>query len=166
MIDPPHAEHTLLETRVDSMLKDLHIDDASRVTATTKCMGWNVWMTFTTGVFCALSVTPYIHLIRSANTLKPFLLWGFPMVRGFGGFLVAITIQFLVQNRILTTVKKRLLLKSLDDGRFTELKLDRNEALGLGGGSRRPGLDVQLWNLEKSIKLRLEELSGFQRRVY
>src|ERR1700749_285172 len=88
------------------------------------------------------------------------------MVRGIGGFLVAITIQILVQNRILVTVKKQLLLMSLDDSRFAELGLDRNEALGLGSGSQRLGLDVQLWNLEESINSRLEELSGFQRRVY
>src|ERR1700743_303076 len=166
MFDPNNDEHTLLETRVDSMLKDLHIDDASRVTASTKCTRWNMWMIFATGLFCALSITPYIHLIRSANTLKPFLLWGFPMIRGIGGFLVAITIQILVQNRILVTVKKQLLLKSLDDDRFAELRLDRNKALGLGGGSRRPGLDVQLWNLEESIESRLADLSEFRRRVY
>src|SRR6201986_4758531 len=44
MLDPNDDGHYLLETRVDSMLKELHIDDLSRVTASTKLMELSVWM--------------------------------------------------------------------------------------------------------------------------
>jgi hypothetical protein len=166
MLDPNNGANYLLETRLGTLLEELHIDDPDKIKPRSKCGQWNVWMIFSTAFFCTLSIVPYIHLIQSgSNNLHISLRWAFPTIRAIGGFLVATSIQFLLQNRILVTVKNRLLFMSLkkrlplmspDDRRFIELELDHMKALGL---------ELQLLNLERSIKLRLHpgpsESQGF-----
>jgi hypothetical protein len=155
MLDPNNNSNYLLETRIDTLLEELHIDDPEKVNPSTNCTRWNVWMTLITAFFCTLSIAPYIHLIKSINSLRTFLVWSFPTIRAIGGFLVATTIQFLAQRRILVTVKRRLLLLSLkkrlpdmskNDKAFIEKVLEDTNSLGL---------ELQLWNLEKSIKSKL-----------
>ena len=159
MSNPNNDANHIVETRLDSLLEELHVDDPDKIEATSNCKQWNVLMTLVTAFFCTLSIVPYIHLsIASDNKLRPFLRWAFPTIRAIGGFLVATTIQVLVQSRILVIVRKRLFLLSLkrklddmsqNDKEFIEEELERTESLGL---------EPQLWNLEKCIDKRLKDL--------
>jgi len=99
----------LVENRVDSLLKELHIDSTKKVEVATKCLKWNITMILCTAIACMLSITPYIHLnIHEKNRLNQTARWIFPALRAFGGFLTATMIQLVIQSRITTLTRNRL----------------------------------------------------------
>ena len=90
----------IIETRMDELIKELHIDK-NRITGVShKSVAWNVKMVATTALLCAFSIAPYIYLNRSANSLKKSTIWIFPVLRATGGFVTATLIQLLIQRRI------------------------------------------------------------------
>ena len=115
-------------------------------------------------VYCIMLYSEYhpLHLfIRIFSQLPTrFLRWAFPIIRAISGFVVATTIQILLQMRMLTIVEKRLLLMSVkkklpamsdETDKFVSQSLDRTKHLGL---------EVQLWELERRIKLKLHPKLG------
>jgi hypothetical protein len=100
MVDENNKDkHHLVETRLDELLEDLHVD-----------------MMAYTGFCCLLSVIPYIYLnLRGGSSLSHVTRWTFPAVRAVGGFLTATMMQLVIQRRI-TTLYRRWLSKH-DDGK-------------------------------------------------
>jgi hypothetical protein len=59
MLDEDKKSH-LARKRLQSMTKELHIEDSSKVTVSSKPWKWNVKMILCTAISCIMSITPYI----------------------------------------------------------------------------------------------------------
>ena len=62
MFDSEEKKSHLAEKRLQSMMKELHIKDSSKVTVSSKTWEWNLKMILCTAISCIISITPYIHL--------------------------------------------------------------------------------------------------------
>ena len=101
----------LVETRLNELLEDLHVDKTKITGISHNSKRWNVDMMVYTALFCILSVIPYIHLnLRGESSLSHGTRWTFPAVRAVGGFLTATMMQLIIQRRI-TTLCRRWLSK-------------------------------------------------------
>ena len=104
----------LAETKLESMLKDLHIDDASKLVVTPCCRNWNIRMILFT-LTASIGFVPYIHLILHGQVELPvFLRWGYPIARIVGSVLTTTTIQIILQARIVEIIRQRLSFMVLD----------------------------------------------------
>ena len=101
----------VVETRLDELLKELHVDKNKIEDVRQATTKWNSLMIAHTALFCVLSVIPYIYLnLRAGSGLTPGTRWTFPSVRAIGGFLTATTMQLIIQRRI-TTLSRQWLSK-------------------------------------------------------
>ena len=101
----------LVETRLDELLKELHVDKNKIEDVRQATTKWNSLMIAHTALFCVLSVIPYIYLnLRAGSGLSHGTRWTFPSVRAIGGFLTATMMQLIIQRRI-TTLSRQWLSK-------------------------------------------------------
>jgi hypothetical protein len=99
----------LVETRLDQLLDELHVDKTKIIGVRHQSKQWNVLMVAYTAFFCLLGVIPYIYLnVQGGSTLSYRTRWTFPTVRAMGGFLTAITIQVIIQRRIMVLSRRWL----------------------------------------------------------
>lgn len=109
MVDKEDKKQYLAEKELDTLLKELHIENAKDLSVSSRCIKWNIIMVLLTAAFCSLSIAPYIHLnTRGKSSLGRFIRWAFPVTRALGGFLTATMIQIVTQARIVTIAEKRL----------------------------------------------------------
>jgi hypothetical protein len=87
----------LAETRLDELVKELHIDK-NRITVSHKCTGWNLTMILLTAFLSSLSMIPHLNL--EGSDLTHFNQWTFPILRAVGGFLTASVMQIVIERRI------------------------------------------------------------------
>jgi hypothetical protein len=116
-VDPDDKDHRYTtETRLTSLLRDLHIDSEVRnLSVQTYFLWWNVKMLGLTALLCALNVLPYIHLNVHGNSFfHPLVRWAFPIIRALGGFFTATTLQVIIQIRVSILIKKQLVFMALD----------------------------------------------------
>lgn len=99
----------LLETRLKDLLRDLHINIATKVEVDCKCAKWNAMMILLTAISSSVSITPYIALNHTGgSSLSVTARWMLPFLRAFGGFLTATMMPIVIQMRIVTLTKKQL----------------------------------------------------------
>jgi hypothetical protein len=112
MLDENNKDkHHLVETRLDELLEDLHVDKTKITGVAHNSNRWNVEMMVYTAFCCLLSMIPYIYLnLRGGSSLSHGIRWTFPTVRAVGGFLTATIMQLITQQRI-TTLCRRWLSK-------------------------------------------------------
>lgn len=153
MLDPDSKDIKchLAESRLTSLLHDLHIGNTDNLKATTNCFSWNVKTLCLTALLCAVSVIPYIHLNIRDNRLHPFVRWAFPIIRACGGFLTATMLQIVIQRRVSALMKKHLLSMAIRLD-VEALKIDTTQ-------DRRwdthKALEPRLWMLEQYIDVEL-----------
>jgi hypothetical protein len=112
-VDKDHRYIT--ETRLTSLLHDLHIEEVHKLTVQTYSLLWNVKMLCLTAFLCTLNVLPYIHLnVRGDSFFHPQVRWAFPIIRALGGFFTATTLQVIIQIRLSILIKKQLVFMALD----------------------------------------------------
>jgi hypothetical protein len=113
------------EMRLESMMKELHLDDSNKISLSSKTRAWNIQMILATAVFSLVSIRPYIHLnLHEPNSLTPFVRWTFPIIRAIGGFLTATMTQLVIQSRILEIARKRLILNGLSEKELSGFGID------------------------------------------
>ena len=99
----------LVETRLDGLVEELHVDKTKITGVTHKTAKWNLLMILYTALFCVLSMIPYIYLnLRGESSLSHRTRWTFPAVRALGGFLTATMMQLIIQRRITTLCRQWL----------------------------------------------------------
>ena len=111
VVEEDKDQRDLVECRLDLLLEELHIDTSTLrgIKVTSNCTIWNVMMTILTFVSCLLSITPYIFInLGGDSSLNDRARWTFPVLRAFGGFLTTVTMQLIIQTRIVTLTQKRL----------------------------------------------------------
>ena len=101
----------LVETRLDRLLEELHIDKTKITAVRHNSWEWNTFMITYSAFFCLLSMIPYIYLnLRGDSSLSHSTRWAFPAVRAIGGFLTATMMQLIIQQRI-TALSRQWLAK-------------------------------------------------------
>lgn len=138
------------EKQLGSMLKEIHLEDPWRVTvkATPEALVWNVKMVLSSLLFSVIGMVPYIYLnLRGDSSRSVADRWLFPTLRVFGSLLVAVFTQFIMQHRILTIVRRKLISMAIlhdlkEKSEVLELENDVFESLGLEGST-----DKLLWKL-------------------
>ena len=145
MLDENNRDkHHLVETQLDELLKDLHVDKTKITGVTQNGKRWNVDMMVYTAFCCLLSMIPYIYLnLRGGSTLSHGIRWTFPTIRAVGGFLTATMMQLIIQRRV-TTLCRRWLSKhnpgktgdppTEGAGRMSEIDVLESDKKGGGSG--------------------------------
>ena len=124
----------LVETRLDQLLNELHVDKTKIIGVKHRSTQWNVLMVAYTAFFCLLSVIPYIYLnVKGDVSLPNRTRWTFPTVRAVGGFLTVTTMQAILQRRIMVLSRYWL---SKPDSRGTDITIPV-EAVGGDGATGR-----------------------------
>ncbi|RDB17131.1 hypothetical protein Hypma_001888 [Hypsizygus marmoreus] len=149
MIDPDNGCH-LAETRLDSLLKDLHIENVERLSVSVSCDAWNFKMLVFTAAFCILGVTPYIHLITNKNNLPRFACWALPVIRTLGGFLTATSLQVLMQKRLMVILNNRLRFHAVNHAVRSQLFNELRDDIPFQWDLQIPS-EKCLWNLEQVL---------------
>ncbi|KIJ27025.1 hypothetical protein M422DRAFT_260680 [Sphaerobolus stellatus SS14] len=114
------AKRSLTETRLDTLLQELHIDDKMKINPhkNPKMNTWNLYMILITAVACLLNMAPYIYLnLKGSVQLDKSTQWLLPGLRAFGGFLTATMTQLVLQNRILILTRRRLVNRVTEEGK-------------------------------------------------
>jgi hypothetical protein len=101
MIDPKDKDgRYLVETRLDKLVEQLHIDKTKIEDVVHKTTRWNVTMVVLSALMCVLSVVPYIFLnIQGGSSPHYGTRWALPSLRAAGGFLTTTTMQVIIQRR-------------------------------------------------------------------
>jgi hypothetical protein len=106
MADKEKKGRYMVESRLDTLLEELHLDETRIVDVSHKTKAWNVVMIALTGLLSSVSIVPYIYLnTRAESSLSRFVRWSFPVLRAVGGFLTSTTMQLTLQRRITTITK-------------------------------------------------------------
>ncbi len=149
------------ETRLVEVLKEKHIEDPERLSVGWKSSEWNAMLVVCTMVVAVCGVIPYIALI-SPRFIKPSVVyspWIFPLLRTVGGSLAAVSCQFLIQSRVISLMKNRIIFMIMNRILLDDLKSKNKE---------NPDLDIHglnffrwdetlpseecLWNLEQYLR--------------
>ena len=135
----------LVETRLDELLKDLHVDKTKITGVRHNSKRWNVNMMVYTAFCCLLSMIPYIYLnLRGGSSLSHGVRWTFPTVRAVGGFLTATMMQLIIQRRITTLCRQWLSKHDRDKTGEGSRRMDVPELNKRGEGSgRASGHDLE-----------------------
>jgi hypothetical protein len=96
----------LLETRLDKLVEDLHIDKTQIEGVVQKTTRWNVTMMALSAAMCVLSVVPYIFLNVKGGSGLYHTPWTFPSLRAAGGFLTTTITQVIIQRRITNLTRR------------------------------------------------------------
>jgi hypothetical protein len=101
------AGRYLVETRLDDLVEELHIDKTKIEGVSHKTTRWNITMISLTGTLCLLAMFPYIFLnLKTTSSFPQHTRWTFPALRAAGGFLTSTTMQLIIQRRISTLTRK------------------------------------------------------------
>ena len=138
----------LIETRLEELFEDLHVDKNKITGISHSSKRWNVDMIASTAFCCLLSMIPYIYLnLGGGSSLPHSTRWMFPAVRAVGGFLTATMMQLIIQRRI-TTLCRRWLSKR-DHGKTGDPPsepvgvMDVHESDKRGGPGRASDYDLE-----------------------
>src|SRR6267378_3891351 len=148
------------ETRLIQILDEKHIDNPENLSIKWKSREWNIALIIFTMVAAVISGIPYIALLLQNS--RPSLVhtpWIFPLLRSGGSCLAAVCCQFLIQSRVISLMKNRIVfmvinrdlvddLKSQHRDIIPKLDLERDERL-------RWDVDLPaeqcLWSLEQFL---------------
>ena len=99
------------ETRLIEILEEKRIDASENISIQWKSHQWNTSLILCTLLAAALGMAPYAHLIPKATIPSP---WIFPMFRVLGSCLATISIQFLIQYRVVSLTKSRIIFMAMN----------------------------------------------------
>src|SRR6266567_5321674 len=111
------------ETRLMEILEEKHIDNPENLSIEWKSRQWNVALVVFTIVAAVISGTPYIALLLQHS--RPSLVhtpWIFPLLRAVGSCLAAVCCQFLIQFRVISLMKNRIIFMVMNRVLVGDLK--------------------------------------------
>ena len=140
MMDPSNRDRYLVETRLCERLKDRHLENNGqvRVFFEWEVLGWwNVKMVLATAAFSIANLTAYIELIlHNDNRLPLRLRLIFPITRILGCFLTTVSLQILIQRRMVNIIHARELFGRMDHAMRTGIQdRDLHMIMTLGDGA-------------------------------
>ncbi len=120
------------ETRLLEILKEKHIEDPEHLSVEWKSKEWNVMLVVCTMVAAVFSVLPYISLIlpRFRHSVVHSS-WIFPLLRTVGSSLAVVCCQFLIQSRIVSLMKNRIIFMIMDRMLVDDIKSKNKKKNGI-----------------------------------
>jgi hypothetical protein len=141
MADTGKKGRYVVESRLDTLLEELHLDETRIHGVSHKTKAWNIVMIALTALLSSISIVPYIYLNTGArNSLSPFARWSFPALRAIGGFLTSTMMQLTLQRRI-TTITNNWLVERIHRRKHGHVRPEQSaeeDERSLGGDSRDP----------------------------
>ena len=146
------------ETRLIQILEEKHIDNPENLSIEWKSREWNIKLVVFTIVAGVISGTPYIALLLQNS--RPSVVhtpWIFPLLRAVGSCLAAVCCQFLIQARVISLMKNRIVFMAMNRILIDDLTLKHNNPkLDLGHQEHfRWDVDLPaeqcLWSLERFL---------------
>lgn len=147
------------ETRLLQILEEKHIDDPEKLSIEWKSKQWNIMLIFSTFVLAILSGAPYFALLCGSASWRPstHTPWIFPLLRTAGSCLATICCQYLIQTRVISIMKNRLLFMTIHRHLIEIISKGQKEDIhfwvrrrGLRWDKSLPSEDC-LWNLEQNL---------------
>jgi hypothetical protein len=115
------GERYLIETCLQSLLEEKHLDNPDRLTiginnqsSTIHLPSWNISLLICSMFVASFSFIPYLHFIIRHDTSNRRVAWLFPLIRVLGGVLCVVPSQIILQNRILLILNQRILFMRID----------------------------------------------------
>jgi hypothetical protein len=143
------------ETLLMQIIKEKHIDP-ERLFVEWKSTDWNVMLVIYTTIAAVCSFIPYTALISPHFKLSVVHSpWIFPLLRIVGSCLAAVCCQFLIQTRVISLMKNRIMFMIMNRMLVNDLKssnpdLDIHEQNAFQWDESRPSEEC-LWNLEQYL---------------
>jgi len=149
----------MAETRLVQALEDKHINNPEDISIEWKSQKWNVELVVFSIVAAIISGIPYVPLLLQSS--RPSVVhtpWIFPLLRAVGSCLVVVCCQFLIQSRVISLMKNRIifmvmnrvLIDDLKSKRHNGPELDLEREEGLRWGVDLPATQC-LWRLEQFL---------------
>jgi hypothetical protein len=124
----------MAETRLIRILEEKYIDNPENLSIEWKSRGWNAHLVLSTTFTGFMSGMPYFLLCF--NNLWPSVgntPWIFPLLRIVGSCLAVVFCQFLIQSRVISLMKNRIVFMVMNRILIDDLKLKHdNPELDLG----------------------------------
>jgi len=122
------------ETRLIQILAEKHIEHPENVSIEWRSREWNIKLVVYTIVAGVISGTPYIALLlRNSRPSVVHTPWIFPLLRTVGSCLAAVCCQFLIQLRVISLMKNRIIFMAMNRIQIDDPELKHNHAeLDLG----------------------------------
>jgi len=151
--------HYVAEMCLMEILKEKHIEDPERVSVEWKSTEWNVMLVLCIMVATVCSVIPYAALV--SPRFRPSVVhspWIFPLLRTVGGSLATVCCQFLIQSRVISLMKSRIVFMIMNRVLLDDLKSKSNKSdqdirsqNAFRWGKNDPSEEC-LWNLEQYLR--------------
>ena len=144
------------ETQLVQIIMEKHIDP-ERLFVEWKSTDWNVMLVIYTTIAAVFSLIPYTALIsphfRLSVVHSP---WIFPLLRTVGSCLSAVCCQFLIQTRVISLMKNRIMFMIMnrmlvDDLKSSNYDLDIHKQNAFQWDESRPSEEC-LWDLEQYLR--------------
>jgi hypothetical protein len=116
------------ETRLMQILEEKHIENPENLSIEWKSREWNIALIVFTIIAAVFSGTPYIPLLLQDS--HPSLVhtpWIFPLLRTVGSCLAAVCCQFLIQSRVISHMKNRIIFLAVNRVIVDDLKSKQNQ---------------------------------------
>ena len=142
------------ETRLMEILKEKHIEDPEALSVEWRSTEWNVMLIVCTMAAAICSIVPYIHLTLAQFTPpEVHLPWIFPLLRTVGSCLAAVCCQFLIQSRVISLMKHRIvfmIMNPLVDDRKWQTR-NRNKSPHAFRWDESLPSEECVWNLHRYL---------------
>ena len=118
----------MAETRLMQILDEKHIDNPENLSIDWKSRQWNIILVAFTVVLAVISSTPYIaFLLRNSRPSTVHAPWIFPLLRAVGSCLAAVCCQLLIQSRVISLMKNRIVFMVTHRVLIDNLKLKHDK---------------------------------------
>jgi len=118
----------MAETRLLQILEEKHIDNPENLSIEWKSREWNIALVAFTIVAGVISGTPYIDLLlQNSGASAVHTPWIFPLLRTVGSCLAVICCQFLIQLRVISLMKNRIIFMVMHHVLIDDLKFKHDK---------------------------------------
>ena len=118
----------MAERRLIQILEEKHIDNPENLSIEWKSRDWNIKLVVFTIIAAVMSGTPYIALLlRNSHPSVAHMPWIFPLLRTVGSCIAAVCCQFLIQSRVISLMKNRIVFMIMNRILIDDLKLKHND---------------------------------------
>src|SRR6266700_3209602 len=110
------------------ILEEKHIDNPENLSVEWKSREWNIALIIFTIVAAVISGTPYIALLLQHS--RPSVVhtpWIFPLLRTVGSCLAAVCCQFIIQSRVISLMKNRIVFMTMNRVLTDDLKSQHHD---------------------------------------